>query len=700
MALWDRVAAKTVPRVPPGATPGRYMADGAGGVAFGGTPAAPGDRLVAGSDGSWSAAPADGDTSAGRFAPETVIEPAEQSALDGLAHELGAAAGELEWERLRAALPFRRPTPDLLEPGRVERAIEAHGPHLLEVARVPHRHLDAIVESVPAALARRIPPRAIEHLAEHSEDWQRRTVSSVIPRRVLSQHADEQLDVYENRLVARTIDRLLDHLGRRNRALKAYKEQFDAAEETKLDGQHWSARRLATLWGTSVDTERQRTLLYARQAQVEGRLRRIGALKDSELYRAIPRLATIGGRLRVTNVLANHQHYRRVVALWRELELAPARSPTEVYPTAQLALRAFDAFALALLARALHGLGYAPAAGVGTLELTAAGDLALEGPRGALTLAWDPLHGATLHRGAEPLMRLVPLATRLAGTGGGASRRQLASMRARAEELLEAAASSDARQTVVLYPGRRSEREELPEDLAELLNPPTAGLAQAAPSALLPASPLDLYSVERVERAVRRVVLVDLFERFPPRVPCPRAARETAATLVPWLAVDPAGEGLLLLSDPGAAEYARLRAAVHERTRKLHAHREEPLRRALSALPDAVELAAREYARLRACPVCGQDGAIDPSWTGEHFRLTCGACHASWGMRPCASCQQRVPFLALGGEQGAEDRQVARSSRRDKVARSERLDRAYGRDLLAVPHPDVEGAFRCPACGG
>lgn len=637
MALWDRVSGAPVRTVPADALPGRHVADDAGDLAFGMVAARLGDRLLAGPDGHWSVVLRTG-RSAGRFAPSDLIEDAGQAALDELADELGGDDGVLCWASLGSAVPFRRPRPEQLEPTGIDRAISVHGPHLLEVARSPYTQLDAVVEPARPSRARRIPPRAIEHLAEHSEDWQRRTVNGVIPRRVLSQHAEELLDVYENRVVARTVDRLLDYLGRRAATLDAYQRQLDPRDVDDLGGPHWLARRLAALWGTTFDVQAQREQLEQLQDQLRLRRRHIGKLKDAALYRAVPELAAVGGRLRMTNVLMRHQHYRRVAALWQTLAQTPALSVADAYGAAQRRLRAFDAFALLLIANSLHGLGYA-ASDEEPLHLTAPGALSLQGPRGLLTLTWDPLRGVTLGRGDAPLLRLVPLAARLAGAGANPGRRECEALERRLHALLEQARASDpeGEEVVVLYAGQRDERPELPDGLAHLLNPPDAGLA-SAPSAVLPVSPLDLYSAERVDRVVRRAVLIDLL-----------------------------GQGSAELL---AREAAQVGTADRGRT-------------ADRAPDDALD-------RLRTCPTCGADGELEP-WTEGNFLFTCAACGTSWGLRPCAACQAGIPFLKLNPGQRPERRSVAASS--------ERLDREYGRDLLAVPRADGEESFCCPSCG-
>jgi Domain of unknown function (DUF2357) len=387
MALWDRVTGAVAATVPPDAPPGRHVADGAGDVLFGATRAAAGDQLVADAERGWSATLRSGHA-AGRFAAAELVDHVTQAALDVLAERLLDEHGAIAWATVHDVGPFERPRPERLEPTRVDRALTSCGPHLLEVVRAPHAHLDAIVEPVLASRARRIPPRALEHLAEHSGDWQQRTLRGIVPRRILSQHPDEQLDVYENRLVARTIDRLLAYLRRREAELAVCAEQLEAGDAGDLDerrkagdagdlderrkagesydlgGPHWLARRLASLWGTTFASAEQRERVAWLRRQAEVRRRRVGGLKDSPLYAAVPRHAAVGGELRRTNVLVNHQHYQRVVALWRVLEQeAPEVATRDRYAAEQAARRAFDAFALLLVMRSLDGFGYRPRAG-------------------------------------------------------------------------------------------------------------------------------------------------------------------------------------------------------------------------------------------------------------------------------------------------------------------------------------------------
>jgi hypothetical protein len=286
-------------------------------------------------------------------------------------------------------------------------------------------------------------------------------------------------------------------------------------------------------------------------------------------------------------------------------------------------------------------------------------------------------------------VRFVPLAARLAGPLADDSRADRAKARERIERLLAAAAAAPqpAPHTILLYPGRRAERAGLPVELGRLLNPPTAGLAPAPGCAVVPVSPLDLYSAERVDRVTRRVVLDDLFARMPPHVACQRVVRDEAPALAPWLAPDAAGTGLVLRAVPSRSDLDALRAAVQQRVRKLRPRHDDRLRAAWSALPDAVDEAVALLDAVARCPVCGRPGRLLP-WSDGAFKADCTC--ASWGVRGCAGCGERIPYLTLHAEPPADRR---------TVEEAERLDHELGRDVLAVPSADGADALHCAACG-
>ena len=70
--------------------------------------------------------------------------------------------------------------------------------HIEEICREPSYHLKRDIEKVNISRAKRIPVRAINYLASHSEDWARRKIQTVQPNKILAEIIEYDLQIYEN----------------------------------------------------------------------------------------------------------------------------------------------------------------------------------------------------------------------------------------------------------------------------------------------------------------------------------------------------------------------------------------------------------------------------------------------------------------------------------------------------------------------
>lgn len=696
MSWWDRVLARPVGELPSDATPGRYLIRAAEPTLVSGVSARQWDHLAAGALGRWSVAVGGGETRRGQFPPAERLRSLEAGALSEIADRLAPeSVDRFDWVRLAKGSPLVHPTPEQLEATRVDLEINRHGPHLLEVCRRPHSILDAVVEPTLASRAKRIPPRAVHYLAGHSEDWHRRTVMSVVPRRVLAQRVDERLDVYENRVVARLVDEILDYFRERLADLRDLRDMLtDVADFSgALSAQHRVARRLSELWGEGFGEENDLDRVRHLELVLLDQRRRIAGLRDCALYRAVPRKADVGAELRHTNVLLDHQHYRRVAELWRAAVQGQASDATrqDEYDAWQSLMRAFDTFCLMLVVASVHRLGF-KVPGVTALDLRRRTTVALSGPYGSLDVEWDPIRGVTLTTGGGgPTVRFVPLAASLCGIDEGASEANERRARLRACELASARTeSTTGALTVVMYHATRRQRGAFALD--PQFNADDAGLV-AAPgryrARLLPVSPLDILSLERVERVVRRVVLIYLLEGFPPTSECRRNVRERVASLAEWVDLAESRDHLSVTSPPEEPRLGKLSRAIKSEQSGLRPRQDDAVRNALSAALVNIEAAKEYFDQLRRCPVCTSSGEFLSRGTA-HFVVECGACGSSWGMDACGKCSARVPYLDVGAtsDEGNEDFVL------------DLLDRTFGRDVLAAPcvQAGSDEQYVCPSC--
>jgi hypothetical protein len=621
------------------------------------------------------------------------------------------------WTHWLLSSPVYAKLSDRIQRQPLDADIVTHLPHLREVCRRPRMQLEVTVERVRTEQARRMPPRATEYLASHTEDWEELRINSVRPRRVLSVLADDQLDIYENRVVARLVDHLLDYLNDRIedvRQLRHVLQEVVSYDDPASEATHWIRHRIYEIWGKASEAEQGRRRAEHTLDFLENLRREVASLLDSVLYRAIPRRAHVASSLRATNILVNDQHYRHVAALWQRWSrsrAARATTPRELFDLRQRLCLGFDAFVTLTVCLALDGLGFrsrddrGPSRGGPAVEL--------EGSGAALLLTWREDGTLRLDRtsGTAPL-HLVPLASALS------ARSDLERMRLRVSELASGGAGPPAAPTgtpparaadgpqadpvfrIVLYPGSAQERAALPPDLGRLLDTPgTDHLpSEERVARLLPVSPLSVHSLERVARAIRWWLLDGLYTGYPaPEVPFPARAQHYGSIPGVWLAPSAGGRALRVRRPPSEAEktqWADWLAATRRQVLR-EGRRAQVTAEQITDLEQNVERAILALEPLTHCPLrlpCQGAERFEPrpDRDGE-FTLFFACCaHATWELRQCEFCKERYPVL------------LPRSFRPREVCRRPGwVDHLLGRDVLAVPCWGRHGAgdFICPRCG-
>jgi hypothetical protein len=596
--------------------------------------------------------------------------------------------------------------------------------HVVEVCQRPRTHLRVEVERTAVARARRLATQASSYLAAHTEDWDRPTLRSVIPKRILSLVREDQFDIYENRVAVRLVDHLDAYLSRRvtevSRLLRLFNEVGDHSS-TAGQGSHWRQKRVYQLWGDSLDAGEARRKAERTLEQLKFLKYSVSGLMDSVLYREVPRRAFVSTTLTMTNILANDVHYRRVAEVWlawARLGLEQSPRPDKHFEEMQELCRCFGAFALLLVIRGLDQLGVEPVDLSRALDGDAI-DLEGRGTRGRLS--WSLIDG-TLRLsidGARPL-RIVPIPGSLAMFGD----EDLARLIRDADEV-----ATQEEITLVLYPSPPSEAalRRLAPVYAHRLNALSHEVAERGRgrAGFLPVSPWDLSSVERVARELQWVITAPRFLAYPPFIanrPIPNIVDSAA-----WL--EATGTGVFVTRAPEVHEDLRLAERLATQRKRLEALEDEhedvsqqlrlavrdggasgPLnarKKALNAsitdlrsqidslaeFSKALEAAIELVKSLLSCPTCGTIADTRRDFTGGHghrFSCVCPDCSTKWGTEACPSCKAWIPTLMPA---------VSPWAARDSTVGW--LDRFLGADVLAVPYKTEDGAvsFVCPSCG-
>jgi len=413
---------------------------------------------------------------------------------------------------------------------------------------------------------------------------------------------------------------------------------------------------------------------------------KLRALLDTDLYKALPRRATLGRTLKRTNILVNDQHYRYVDVLWREWSVNQSekvKTARQVFEENQQLFRGFECFCFLLLAIALTGSGSDNDKGFGFEILTdvvpkpGCNVLQFRGALGELSLSWEAEGSFLVQSEGIDSLRFVPLLATLSATNN------YEFIESALQTLSSSQQDNNQTHTCVLYPGTEEELQQLPNYLQQKIN----SITHKSSFKILPVSPLDILSVERVGRMIQWWLSGQRYQSYPPtllmKIP------DNLFTKLGWLEKGNATNQFRVLRQPLPQEEQNFKTHLEQKITAAKA-RGAKGRGEVSELEELEDLPRHSQALiqpLQVCPVCYSQGSLTAQLDSQSFRGDCGECGSSWGTRICGSCGQKYPFIQLSGIE-------------NQVRSNSSVDRTFGRDVLAIPcwSEHSQTAFTCPHC--
>ncbi|MFI9552780.1 hypothetical protein [Nonomuraea endophytica] len=698
--FWDRITGERVDRLPVGPLLGRYALAVPGSV--NGCNAAAYTPIVPTASARWSANAA-GSAGGGQFprgalpGPKLALHIAAVSAALAASvaqpPTLDVSPDDRQYDRWAAVPPLATDVLAQLRDARhddpvtvLEREIDAHLGHLEAVCQRPQARLRREAVVLPLSRTRRMAPDAIAYLAEHTEDWQKRTISGVFPKRLRAVHNEPDTDLYENRAAVQLVDHLIEFLEWRQTRLEGASDSLKGVEDLgrQLEGRPWRAgHRLSLLLGELVDHVAVSADVDDRLARNRERRRRVERLQASLLYldRRVRRQAKLPAELRLTNLLEFHEDYRRVGQMWRawarvsrEAGLGDSLSPRQLFDS-------YGEFVTLLVARSLDTLGYHAV----TPHVPAAGgpDVQYADPNGDMLTLHRGLDGAlAVHRDADPLAVFVPLPHPLTAD------RDATDLRALVDEL-DWHRRPDGPLRVVVYPGARAERGKLRSMAPWRADSVGNDLPGGPGVGLVPAVPTEIDSVERVTRVLQWARFAPDAAAYPPPVRCPTNLHGDVVTACsPWLAASTEPGHVEMRRPPTSAESGTLTELVERwRAERLPPTRRREREAAVEIFTGALAAALATIRRLARCPVCTReaDPGLDFRSQKRTFWIICRQCSSEWGTRSCTSCGAHFPIVHM------------RQTSSGPFSTASGL----GNEILATPCRNAGAAagYICPACG-
>lgn len=575
---------------------------------------------------------------------------------------------------------------DRVAPHPIEEAFDREAGALRTVCHKPHARLQTVEEVQVASRARRVAASSLSHLAAHPEDWAARTPTGVRPRRVVARRAEEDVDIYENRVAVATLAALRRHLQQRLADVRS----LTILVQDVLDLQTPAARSSWTvhnrLWGllrNLGDLDHKRAAARRRLTELESALRTVESMFASPLGRAVDARTDLPITLHPSNLLSGNHQYRRVAALWNVCAAVSSEGRDEAQQEKRLAdlHRAFTTYTALLLVQACTLIDAKPEPGQRRPEPGGKVRFDLHGE--SLTIEWPEARLLTVTRAGAEVLRVRPVLTDLES----ANKPDVVTAQVVDDTGARSAPSSSAPINLTVYPGLRADRQRCSEPVREVLY----RITPHAPS-VAPISPLEVASVSRLVRALRWATLARSMHRYPAEFPASDREREVLAGHG-WLVGSERPRLIAAVRPPTARELEaakRAAASLRQRTDRARGVGDNSAR--IAELEREMDQAAAALRALTLCPTCperpdaGYRGFVD---RGDGlFSASCANCRTRWELRRCEVCKARFPLLLPIGRLG-------------RGGSEEELDRVHGGDLLAVACWAADEAVQtiCPCCG-
>ena len=243
--------------------------------------------------------------------------------------------------------------------------------HIEEVCREPSYHLKREIIKLNVDRAKRIPVKAINYLAAHTEDWSRRRIRSVEPRKILTEIVDYDLEIYENQVTSSFIDKLLVYFSHRMVNEIDVIDNFIVNIERIIESRKRNNSNENIFWykkldrdyvrlGKAVDSiEKSRIKIEKIKDFISSIQMRLYGLLKSDLYLSNSSSKNIvSQKLKRTNLFDNHQHYRFIKILWDKYHKKELLNCSLKSEENQKVIKSYIDYSWVLIFRALFQIGF------------------------------------------------------------------------------------------------------------------------------------------------------------------------------------------------------------------------------------------------------------------------------------------------------------------------------------------------------
>lgn len=192
-------------------------------------------------------------------------------------------------------------------------------PCLLKICRDPKKTLAYMQEVVAMEKAKKVDSESIRHLASHTQYIRDiNEQNEVIPSKILSTYAEDNIGIYENRFIKSLINRVIVFLDTRLKLMDENLESISADEIRYKNNIKLSHRKIDLEMNIKISNEILDETQKARELfdKTKNALDKYRALKGTGLYQAVAKLKDVVPPIMKTNIILHNPDFKIAYNLW------------------------------------------------------------------------------------------------------------------------------------------------------------------------------------------------------------------------------------------------------------------------------------------------------------------------------------------------------------------------------------------------
>lgn len=192
-------------------------------------------------------------------------------------------------------------------------------PSLLKICRDPKKTLAYMQEVVAMEKAKKVDSESIRHLASHTQYIRDiNEQNEVIPSKILSTYAEDNIGIYENRFIKSLINRVIVFLDTRLKLMDENLESISADEIRYKNNIKLSHRKIDLEMNIKISNEILDETQKARELfdKTKNALDKYRALKGTGLYQAVAKLKDVVPPIMKTNIILHNSDFKIAYNLW------------------------------------------------------------------------------------------------------------------------------------------------------------------------------------------------------------------------------------------------------------------------------------------------------------------------------------------------------------------------------------------------